>query len=99
MSDNCADRGSDDAISNLIDRPIRQCIPDFGLRIIPSGHGRRAGVKGEVKSLADMPIKVAEQGNPVWSKCAAANFATFIRYRLFHTKLRRDCATLEGKES
>src|SRR6516165_1460558 len=38
-----ADRGSDNTISNLIDHPIRQCSPHFGLRIIRSNDGNNGG--------------------------------------------------------
>jgi hypothetical protein len=43
LSDNCVDRGSDDAVSNPVDCPIRQCIPDFGLPIIRPENGCSGG--------------------------------------------------------
>ena len=43
VSDNSADQSRDDATSNLVDRPIRQCIPGFGLRIIRPENGCGGG--------------------------------------------------------
>ena len=43
VSDNSADHSRDDAISNLVDYPIRQCIPDLGLRIIRPENGCGGG--------------------------------------------------------
>ena len=43
MSDNCADCRSYDAIGNLVDYPIRQYIPDFGLPIIRPNDGYDCG--------------------------------------------------------
>jgi hypothetical protein len=43
ISHNCTDRGSDNAISNLVDHPIRECSPDFGLPIIRSNDGNNGG--------------------------------------------------------